>query len=64
MDKRIMEIGKLWVKWNCREVTGDEFAYRFGTIFSDFTMQAWNQYLKEKKKPSQNEEDPLEKLLV
>ena len=40
-DARFDRLLELWVKWNRREITGDDFAYRFGNIYPSECGRKW-----------------------
>ena len=51
-------IAELWVKWNIKEITGDDFAERIGQLLKTKTAKAWDKYC------HSQSNDPLEKLFV
>lgn len=54
----LAEIAKLWVKWNIKEISGDDFALGIRKLLKTEITTAWDEYCR----PASN--DPLEKLLV
>ena len=44
------ELGRLWCKWNRKEISGDDFAEAFFKLYKKDVLEIWN--------------DPLEKLIV
>lgn len=51
MKSKLQRIVKEWIQWNKKNMTGNEFAYRFGRIFKKECMSEWNK--KEEKKACQ-----------
>jgi len=51
VDSKLQKIVKEWVQWNKNNITGNEFAYRFGKTFRKECMAEWNK--KEEKKTCQ-----------
>jgi hypothetical protein len=45
----IAKLSDLWVKWNIKEITGDEFATAFRKEFPSDTRTAWDNRQKIKK---------------
>lgn len=44
MDERIRELAKLWVQWNCKQISGDDFAYAFRKLFKEETAELWERH--------------------
>lgn len=57
----IREIVRLWVLWNAKLVTSDEFALKVGKILDRETTAQWQLFIKDK---VSIEDDPLEALFI
>jgi hypothetical protein len=42
MKDKIERLSQLWVTWNAKEITGNDFAMAFREEFHYETSQAWN----------------------
>ena len=51
------EIARLWVRWNIKEITGDELSLQIHQMLKAETAKAWDEF----RHPPNN---PLESLLI
>jgi hypothetical protein len=45
---KMKELGKIWVLWNARKITGNEAMYRIHKLFPRVTIREWRKYIEEK----------------
>lgn len=49
-EQKMKELAWLWCRWNRKELSGEEFAFRVGELYKKEVLEFWN--------------DPLAALLV
>ena len=47
-DTRITELAKLWVSWNIKTISGNQFASTVKVLFKKEIDKAWKDYLNRK----------------
>ena len=58
---QVRGIVRLWVLWNAKVVTSDEFASKVGKILDKETTEQWQLFIKSK---TSEQDDPLEALFI
>lgn len=49
IENKIAQLSELWVRWNIKEITGNDFAVAFREEFHHETSQAWDEKMNPKK---------------
>ena len=49
IEEKKQMFGEIFVKWNIREIDGDEAMFRFSKLFHTIFLESWQKHIKTKK---------------